>query len=80
MPADHDGFRGGHLVFPAGTGLRGRRGDGRTGGLFRDPAAAAAEEVLSSYIEKAKFAKTYILDTRGISSLYAGNGGIIVSF
>ncbi len=39
-----------------------------------------AEEVLSSYIEKAKFAKTYILDTRGISSLYAGDGGIIVSF
>lgn len=39
-----------------------------------------AEEVLSSYIEKAKFAKTYVLDTRGISSLYAGNGGIIVSF
>ncbi|MCR4590652.1 MAG: DegV family protein [Lachnospiraceae bacterium] len=39
-----------------------------------------AEEVLSSYLEKARFAKTYILDTRGISSLYAGDGGIIVSF
>ncbi len=39
-----------------------------------------AEEVLSSYIEKAKFARTYILDTAGISSLYAGDGGIIVSF
>ena len=38
-----------------------------------------AEEVLSSYIEKAKFAKTYILDTAGISSLYAGDGGIIVT-
>ncbi len=39
-----------------------------------------AEAVLSSYIEKAKFAKTYILDTAGISSLYAGDGGIIVTF
>ncbi|MBQ9550794.1 MAG: DegV family protein [Lachnospiraceae bacterium] len=38
-----------------------------------------AEEVLSSYIRKAKFAKTYILDTAGISSLYAGDGGIIVT-
>lgn len=38
-----------------------------------------AEEVLSSYIQKAKFAKTYILDTAGISSLYAGDGGIIVT-
>lgn len=39
-----------------------------------------AESVLSAYIEKAKFAKTYILDTAGISSLYAGDGGIIVTF
>lgn len=39
-----------------------------------------AEEVLTSYLNKAKFAKTYILDTAGISSLYAGDGGIIVSF
>lgn len=39
-----------------------------------------AEEVLSSYIKKAAFAKTYILDTAGISSLYAGDGGIIVTF
>ncbi len=38
-----------------------------------------AEEVLASYIEKAKFARTYLLDTAGISSLYAGDGGIIVS-
>ena len=39
-----------------------------------------AEEVLSSYIQKASFAKTYILDTAGISSLYAGDGGIIITF
>ena len=39
-----------------------------------------AEEVLSSYIKKAAFAKTIILDTAGISSLYAGDGGIIVTF
>ena len=38
-----------------------------------------AEEVLSAYLSKAKFAKNYILDTAGISSLYAGNGGIIVT-
>ncbi len=38
-----------------------------------------AEEVLSAYLSKAKFAKNYILDTAGISSLYASNGGIIVS-
>ena len=39
-----------------------------------------AEDVLKSYLEKAKFANTYILDTAGISSLYAGDGGIIVTF
>ena len=39
-----------------------------------------AEEVLSSYLRKAAFAKTYILNTAGISSLYAGDGGIIVTF
>ena len=38
-----------------------------------------AEEVLASYVERARFAKTYILDTAGISSLYASDGGIIVS-
>lgn len=38
-----------------------------------------AKEVLDYYLEKAKFKYTYILDTRGISSLYASDGGIIVT-
>jgi DegV family protein with EDD domain len=38
-----------------------------------------AEEVLDYYLENAKFKHTYILDTRGISSLYASDGGIIVT-
>ena len=42
-------------------------------------AGKRAEEVLSSYLSKAKFAGSYILDTAGISSLYAANGGIIVT-
>ncbi|MCR4893033.1 MAG: DegV family protein [Lachnospiraceae bacterium] len=38
-----------------------------------------AEEVLKSYLAKAEFLCTYILDTAGISSLYASDGGIIVT-
>lgn len=39
-----------------------------------------AEEVLKSYLSKAEFRETYVMDTRGISSLYASDGGIIVTF
>jgi hypothetical protein len=39
-----------------------------------------AEKVLSRYISKAEFARAAIIDTAGISSLYAGRGGIIVTF
>ncbi len=39
-----------------------------------------AEKVLSRYISKAEFARTVILNTAGVSSLYAGRGGIIVTF
>ena len=38
-----------------------------------------AAAVLADFISKAEFKKTMILDTAGISSLYASNGGIIVS-
>lgn len=38
-----------------------------------------AERTLKEYLEKAKFANTLIIDTRGISSLYASDGGIIVT-
>lgn len=40
---------------------------------------ARAQEVLAEYISKAEFRKTLILDTAGISSLYASDGGIIVT-
>ena len=36
--------------------------------------------VLADFISKAEFKATMILDTSGISSLYASDGGIIVSF
>ncbi|XME00983.1 DegV family protein [Lachnospiraceae bacterium C1.1] len=39
-----------------------------------------AEKVMARYISKAEFARTVILNTAGISSLYAGRGGIIVTF
>lgn len=39
-----------------------------------------AEEVKQSYLSKAEFAETVVMDTRGISSLYANEGGIIVTF
>jgi DegV family protein with EDD domain len=38
-----------------------------------------AEDVLARYLSKAAFARTYILDMAGISSLYASDGGIIVT-
>lgn len=38
-----------------------------------------AESVLAMYLEKQTFQKTLIMDTRGISSLYASDGGIIVT-
>ncbi len=38
-----------------------------------------AAAVLADFISKAEFKKIMILDTAGISSLYASNGGIIVS-
>ncbi len=38
-----------------------------------------AAAVLADFISKAEFKKTMILDTAGISTLYASNGGIIVS-
>ncbi len=41
--------------------------------------AKRAEEVLALYLEKQKFKNTRIMDTRGISSLYASDGGIIVT-
>lgn len=41
---------------------------------------ARAEEVRQSYLAKAEFKETYVMDTRGISSLYASDGGIIVTF
>ena len=39
-----------------------------------------AVKVLSDFISKAEFKATMILDTAGVSSLYASDGGIIVSF
>lgn len=39
-----------------------------------------AHEVLKEYTKKAKFKRTLILETRGISTLYANDGGIIVTF
>ena len=39
-----------------------------------------AAAVLSDFISKAEFKATMILDTAGVSSLYASDGGIIVSF
>ncbi|NBH83596.1 DegV family protein [bacterium C-53] len=39
-----------------------------------------AEEVRRSYLAKAKFCESYVMDTRGISTLYASDGGIIVTF
>ncbi len=38
-----------------------------------------AEKVLASYVAKAEFARTIINDTAGISSMYANDGGIIVT-
>lgn len=38
-----------------------------------------AQGVLADYISKAEFRSTMILDTAGISSLYASDGGIIVT-
>ena len=38
-----------------------------------------AAEVLSEFVAGAQFKETYIIPTAGISSLYAENGGIIVS-
>lgn len=38
-----------------------------------------AQEVLAEYISRAEFKDTMILDTAGISSLYAADGGIIVT-
>ncbi|MBO6133009.1 MAG: DegV family protein [Lachnospiraceae bacterium] len=40
---------------------------------------ARAEEVVKKYLAKASFKKTYVLDMAGISSLYACDGGIIVT-
>ncbi|MCR5746228.1 MAG: DegV family protein [Lachnospiraceae bacterium] len=39
-----------------------------------------AVSVLSDFISKVEFKKTFILDTAGISTLYASDGGIIVTF
>ena len=39
-----------------------------------------AQAVLDRYLEKAEFKKTVIIDTAGISSMYASDGGIIVTF
>ena len=39
-----------------------------------------AQEVLASYIARTEFRNTMIIDTAGISSLYAADGGIIVTF
>lgn len=39
-----------------------------------------AEFVKNAILTRCPFAKTYILDTRGISTLYANDGGIIVVF
>ncbi len=39
-----------------------------------------AEEVAALYVAKAKFKETKIIDMAGISSLYAGDGGIIATF
>ena len=39
-----------------------------------------AAAVLSDFIAKAEFKATLILDTAGVSSLYASDGGIIVTF
>ncbi|MBQ8956148.1 MAG: DegV family protein [Lachnospiraceae bacterium] len=39
-----------------------------------------AAAVLADFISKAEFKATMILDTAGVSSLYASDGGIIVSF
>ena len=39
-----------------------------------------AVSVLADFISKAEFKATMILDTAGVSSLYASDGGIIVSF
>lgn len=39
-----------------------------------------AVKVLSDFISRAEFKATMILDTAGVSSLYASDGGIIVSF
>ena len=36
--------------------------------------------VLADFVSKAEFKKTMILDTNGVSTLYASDGGIIVSF
>ena len=36
--------------------------------------------VMADFISKVEFKKTMILDTRGVSTLYASDGGIIVSF
>lgn len=38
-----------------------------------------AQEVVEEYKKKAKFKDTLILDTRGISTMYANDGGIIVT-
>ena len=37
-------------------------------------------DVLADFISKAEFKATMILDTAGVSTLYASDGGIIVSF
>ncbi len=39
-----------------------------------------AAKVLADFISRAEFKATLILDTAGVSSLYASDGGIIVSF
>ena len=39
-----------------------------------------AAGVLADFISRVEFKKTMILDTRGVSTLYASDGGIIVSF
>lgn len=39
-----------------------------------------AQEVCDLYTAKAEFKDTLIMDTRGISSLYASDGGVIVTF
>ncbi len=38
-----------------------------------------AQRVLKNYLARMKFAQAILMDTAGISSLYAGNGGIIVT-